>query len=171
MRTILGNPSENIVAIITTIMIATILLTAPFGIAGAVAATDKRVEKFESWEVRCFNDQRGCAAILDNQSAQIVVVQTRKEKTPQMMIHIPPQAKKGEPVAMHLNSGVTFHARVWKCTKKFCMAPINPDALATILPRLIADTDGVIAYSVNDTMSIVPFSLMGFSKALKAVRR
>lgn len=139
----------------------------------ARAASAPKVERFDNWEVRCVEGPAGCVAVSMGQAAQVIVAQptARKAKGPLIAVHIPPTSGKGEPVALHLDSGLTFQVRIWNCTDRFCEAQVDPNAIATVLPLLIADTSGVIAFRIGEDMHVVPFSLIGFSKALKAIRK
>lgn len=160
---------------ITTLTSALVLAVLGMGVAQgpAQAAPAPKVERFDNWEVRCVEGPDGCVAVSMGQAAQVIVAQpaARKKQGPLIAVHIPPTSGKGEPVALHLDSGLTFQVRIWNCTDQFCEAQVDPKAVATVLPLLIADTRGVIAFRIGEDMHVVPFSLIGFSKALKAIRK
>lgn len=140
-------------------------------LAGVGVAAEPKRETFRGWEVRC-DGNRDCVAVSVTEGAQfIVATKTDGNEQPNLVIHIPASAKRGDPIALHVESGATFQTRVIGCTEKFCEARIAPEANSTVLTRLLADTKAIVSYRLGENMHVVPFSLVDFRKALEAMRQ
>lgn len=139
----------------------------------ASAATKKQDVDFEGWRVKCNEGSGQCVAFTTSKGAQLLIGERKDKKNALetlLAIHIPAKAQKGDPIALHLDSDITLQVKVWDCNKIYCEAQVNPDAVPSVIPRLIADNKGLIIYRLDGNILVVPVSLVDFSKALKAVR-
>lgn len=136
-------------------------------------------ETFRDWAVRCVNtpDAAGarCLAFSRSSGAQLVVAGIANTGNPNMppariVVHVPRGVAVGEPVAVYLDSEVTFQLRVGRCNDRYCEAQVAPDAVSAVLPRLVADTKGLIIYRLADDLLLASFSLVDFDKAWKVAR-
>lgn len=149
----------------------TLILAAVVAGPLADAAAQPKTEKFRGWEVRC-DGKDDCIAVSVTEGAQfIVATKTKGDEAPTLMVHVPPQAQKDDPVVIHPESGPTFQTRIWDCTEKFCEARIASEANPTVLGKMIADTKGYIVYRLGENLHVVTFSLVDFRKALEAMKQ
>lgn len=162
------SPVLRCVAIVVTVL-------AGFAIAPAYAQDDNAFteEEFSGWLVRCLEDKQECTAFTKSQGAQLIVaLNNNKEDVPvRVALHIPPGAGKGEPVALYLDSDVTFQVRTWNCTDRYCEGQVATEATTAVLTRLIADTKGLIIYRLEKDIHLVPITLSKFNEAWKFARK
>lgn len=131
-------------------------------------------EAFPGWTLRCFEQVAAsdahCTAFSDSQGARLIVATAKDGSPARIVIHVPPGAAQGDPIGLYLDSELTLQLRVWSCTERYCEAAMDPDAVPTVLPRLMADTKGIIIYRMADNLHLVPVSLGDFDKVWRAAQ-
>lgn len=159
---------------IVPLLIAATAIAAGLALSAAVAQDGSAFteEEFRGWKVRCLKEDSGCTAFTQSQGAQLIVAMNEQADVPvRVALHVPPQAGKDQPIALYLDSEVSFQVRTWNCTQAYCEGQVAPQATNTVLTRLISDTKGMIIYRLEKDLHMVPIELAEFDKAWKAARK
>lgn len=144
------------------------------GVSAAFGQGAVREESFPGWTLRCFDEvesaEAHCTAFSNSEGARLIVATAKDGSPPRIVVHVPPEAEEGDPVALHLDSDATLQVRVWGCTERYCEAAMDSEAVSAVVSRLVADTKGIIIYRMRDNMHLVPVSLTDFDKVWRAAQ-
>lgn len=130
-----------------------------------------RTNELLGWQVSCADSaSSSCFAIFQSEGAQFVIVRGLEgEEERVLMVHLPPSAREGDPVAIRTESGSTFQTRVRSCSRKLCEARIAGEANDPMITRRVADSRVFMAFRLGENMDVLPFSPVDFRMALQAM--